>query len=308
MSRKIRTSFLYFSAQEEFLTSRGWDSTLKLVDQESYAVALAALSGRQLCVLSGAGVSTESGIPDYRGPERRGKPANPIQFRDFVRDALARQRYWARSAIGYRKVASARPNAGHRALQQLEARGFISGVITQNVDGLHQRAGSAHVVELHGSLANVVCLSCGKNESRDAVQERINLLNPGWKTNAGEIAPDGDVHLSLAVTKRFQVPACLLCGGVLKPDVVFFGESVPKARVSEAFKMLASAEALLVVGSSLTVYSGYRFVDRAIKNEQVVVLCNDGPTRADPVVPIKLTTRLGVLLPTLVEDLSAATL
>jgi NAD-dependent SIR2 family protein deacetylase len=275
------------------------------VDHEIYAATLEALSGRQICVLSGAGISTESGIPDYRGPERRGKPANPIQYRDFVRDAEARRRYWARSALGYRQVAAAQPNAGHRALQLLEMRGFLSGVITQNVDGLHQKAGSAHVVELHGSLANVVCLSCGKSESRDAVQERIDLLNPGWERNAGEIAPDGDVHLAPAVTKRFQVPACLRCGGVLKPDVVFFGESVPKSRVTTAFKMLADAEALLVVGSSLTVYSGYRFVDRAIKDGQTVVVWNDGPTRADPVVRLKLSGRLGELLPRLVKDMAA---
>ncbi|MFW6211589.1 MAG: NAD-dependent protein deacetylase [Spirochaetota bacterium] len=273
------------------------------MDSKSYGEALAALAGRQLCVLSGAGVSTESGIPDYRGPERRGKPATPIQYRDYVRDPDARQRYWARSAVGYRKVATATPNAGHKALQLLEAQGYLSGVITQNVDGLHQRAGSAHVVELHGSLANVVCLSCGKNEARDSVQERINLLNPNWETIAGDIAPDGDVHLASELTKSFSVPACLRCGGVLKPDVVFFGESVPKARVTEAFRMLAEAEALLVVGSSLTVYSGYRFVDRALKDGQIVVVFNDGPTRADPVIELKVSGRLGSLLPRFAEDL-----
>ncbi|HKJ86870.1 MAG TPA: NAD-dependent protein deacetylase [Spirochaetia bacterium] len=251
------------------------------------------LRSRTTCVLTGAGISTESGIPDYRGPERAGRPATPITLKEFLTSAEARRRYWARSAIGWPWMESKRPNPGHDVVASLERSGICHGLITQNVDGLHRDAGSRAVVELHGALRSVVCLDCTKTESRYSLQERILVQNPGWMQHAGDVAPDGDVHLDAGITASFRVPACLHCGGTIKPDVVFFGESVPAARVERAFSMLAQAEALLVLGSSLTVYSGYRFVVAAVKQEKPVMIVNDGPTRADAQATAKVEARLG---------------
>lgn len=251
------------------------------------------LRSHNTCVLTGAGISTESGIPDYRGPERAGRPATPITLREFLSSEEARRRYWARSAIGWPWMESKEPNVGHGVVAALERSGICVGLITQNVDGLHLDAGSRSVVELHGALRAVVCLDCTKTESRYSLQERILVQNPGWMRHAGEVAPDGDVHLDGDITAAFRVPACLHCGGTIKPDVVFFGESVPAARVERAFSLLAQAEALLVLGSSLTVYSGYRFVVAAVKQSMPVMIVNDGPTRADAQATAKVEARLG---------------
>lgn len=263
---------------------------------------VALLRGRRVAVLSGAGCSTESGIPDYRGPETRRRARNPIQYRAFVSEAAARTRYWSRSAIGWPRIAAARPNAAHRALAAMEAAGHVGGVITQNVDGLHQAAGSRRVVELHGSLAAVRCLACRADEPRTAFQARLLAHNPGWQHQKVEIAPDGDAELGSPV-RGFVVPACLSCGGVLKPDVVFFGESVPRERVDTAWQVFDEAEALLVVGSSLAVYSGYRFVRKAAREGKPVGIVNLGETRGDAEAEVRVEGPAGAILPRLATAL-----
>ena len=196
------------------------------------------------------------------------------------------------------------PNEGHRVVAALERSGVSNGLITQNVDGLHHAAGSRRVVELHGALRRVVCLTCGKSETREGYQERIAVQNPGWTQTVGEIAPDGDVVIDDSLVAAFRVPACIHCGGVAKPDVVFFGESVPKDRVDQAFRMVEDASALLVLGSSLTVFSGYRFAVAAEKAGKQVAIVNDGPTRADQLATIRLSGRLGATLRTISEQLA----
>ncbi|CAN5746420.1 NAD-dependent protein deacetylase [soil metagenome] len=269
------------------------------------------LTGRRVLVLSGAGLSTESGIPDYRGPETGKRPRNPMRYQEFVGSAAARQRYWARSFRGWSNIQQARPNAGHAALAQLEAGGVVTGVITQNVDGLHFAAGSREVLELHGSLARVRCLSCGREEARPRLQRRLFHLNPDLETFVVEtatIAPDGDAEVPPDLVATFRVPSCLACGGVLKPDVVFFGENVPKERVERAWRLFDAAEVLLVVGSSLTVFSGYRFVVAAAKAAKPVAVVNVGVTRGDACATLKLERPLGEVLPLLAETLLAETL
>lgn len=272
------------------------------LDAELAALA-GRLAGRRTLALSGAGVSTDSGIPDYRSPERLGKPRNPMRYQQFVGSEAARRRYWARSVVGWTRVASAQPNAAHRALARLETLG-VAGVITQNVDGLHQAAGSRRVLELHGSLAAVRCLGCRGVSSRRRLQEALQALNPELSAEPRVLAPDGDADLPEVLEEGFRVPACARCGGVLKPDVVFFGENVPAARVARAYEMLAQAEALLVVGSSLTVFSGYRFVVRAVNEGKPVYILNRGPTRGDPHAALKLEAPLGDALPQLAVLLS----
>jgi NAD-dependent deacetylase sirtuin 4 len=265
------------------------------------------LAGRRTLVLSGAGISTDSGIPDYRSPERLAQPRHPMRYQQFVASEGARRRYWARSALGWPQVAAAQPNAAHRALARLEACG-VMGVITQNVDGLHQAAGSKRVLELHGSLAAVRCLDCRSVSSRRHLQARLLELNPALAERTAEpgaLAPDGDAELAEALEGSFQVPACTRCGGVLKPDVVFFGENVPAPRVVRAYAMLARAEVLLVVGSSLTVFSGYRFVVRAVQTGRPVYILNRGPTRGDSSAALKLEVPLGEALPKLAALLAA---
>lgn len=264
------------------------------------------LRGRRTVVLSGAGCSTESGIPDYRGPETRKKARNPIQYRAFVSDAEARTHYWARSAIGWPRFSAAQPNDGHRALAALEHSTLVSGVITQNVDRLHHAAGSRAVVELHGALDEVACLGCGQVTCRHAMQERLLALNPGWLTRSAELAPDGDAELMPAATRTFRVPPCNACGGVLKPHVVFFGESVPKDRTARAWQMLDEADALLVVGSSLAVYSGYRFVLGAAKAGKPIGIVNLGSTRGDDLAAVRIEDQLGTVLPRLTQRLAIA--
>ena len=273
---------------------------------QSPVEALACLMrGRRTLVLSGAGISTESGIPDYRGPNGSLRTHRPMQYGEFVGSPDARRRYWARSAIGWTRVGAALPNPGHAAIARLEQLGFVTGVITQNVDGLHQAAGSVHVLELHGTLAHVRCLSCGRLEKRNHLQARLLEENPAWASAPAVAAPDGDAEVSAETMASFSVPSCLYCGGVLKPDVVFFGESVPRPRVESAWKMLAGADVLLVVGSSLAIFSGLRFVRQAAQENKPVAIVNQGETRGDDVAAMRIDARLGKVLPALVEALTA---
>ncbi len=268
----------------------------------------ALMKGKNVLALSGAGLSTESGIPDYRGPRSMQRRTRPIYYKEFVESATARARYWARSTVGWPTVAAARPNAGHVALAGLERAGALSGVITQNVDRLHHAAGST-VLELHGSLADVVCLACGAVEARSDLQERVLALNPQWAVGvhrAASAEPDGDARVEPPADGSFLIPDCLQCGGMLKPDVTFFGESVPRERVERGFAMLASADVLLVVGSSLAVFSGYRFVVRAVDEGKPVAIVNNGPTRGDPVATVRIDAMLGEALPRLAMALCAS--
>lgn len=268
-----------------------------------FSELVALLRHRSVAVLSGAGVSTESGIPDYRGPETRKNDHSPIRYREFVTDPEARRHYWARSTVGWPTFDAAAPNDGHRALARLEADGAVAGIITQNVDRLHQDAGSERVVELHGALADVVCLDCGAHTSRYALQDRLLARNPDWSPDADGPAPDGDARLPRSVTRSFRVPDCRACGGVLKPDVVFFGENTAPGPVERAWALLDDADALLVVGSSLTVYSGYRFVRGAARAEQPVAIVNLGETRGTPLAQVHVDARTGTVLPSLADAL-----
>lgn len=257
------------------------------------------LQDRRVAVLSGAGISTDSGIPDYRGPGTRARTRSPVQFRQFVESASHRQRYWARSTVGWPIFRAKRPNVAHRALVDLEASGRMLGLITQNVDRLHHAAGSKRVVELHGALAEVRCLACNHIVSRDAVQERLLQANPGWKDTSADMAPDGDADLEDPRIASFRVPGCLECDGVLKPNVVFFGESVPGEVVADAWSLYENCELLLVLGSSLAVYSGYRFVRRATKEGKPVILINLGESRGAEEATFLWNAPLGECLPQL---------
>ena len=269
------------------------------------APLVSLLAGRRIVALTGAGCSTESGIPDYRGGGRSG-PRNPIQHDAFMRRLEVRRRYWARATVGWARFSKAVPNAGHRALAALERTGALAGVITQNVDRLHQRAGSRRVIELHGALEDVACIACGVRAPRQEVQSRLLAANPGWLDRAVEVQPDGDAELDPALVEGFVLVDCGSCGGALKPDVVFFGGTVPERTVAGAFALLEQGEVLLVVGSSLTVYSGYRFVRRALERELPIALVNVGPTRADAVARIKISSPIGEVLPRLAQALGAS--
>jgi NAD-dependent SIR2 family protein deacetylase len=260
------------------------------------------LAGRRFVALTGAGCSTESGIPDYRGGGRTG-PRNPIQHDAFMRRADVRRRYWARAALGWERFSGAEPNAAHRALAALEASGALAGVITQNVDRLHQRAGSRRVVELHGALAEVACLRCGSGEPRHELQARLLEANPGWLEGAADIQPDGDADLDAERVARFAVVDCRLCGGELKPDVVFFGGAVSERTLAAAWDLFDQGEVLVVVGSSLAVYSGFRFVRRAQERTLPIAIVNIGPTRGDELAAVKIAASAGMILPRLVERL-----
>jgi NAD-dependent SIR2 family protein deacetylase len=263
------------------------------------------MQGRRSVVLAGAGCSTESGIPDYRGPEGRLRARKPVQYGDFVRSMETRQRYWARSTVGWGKMRGAEPNPAHHALADLERTGHVTGLITQNVDGLHHQAGSRNVIELHGSLRSVICLDCGEKETRSDMQTRLEEQNPHWLGGIvrAESAPDGDAELGDHRYAGFVVPGCDQCEGTLKPDVVFFGENVPKLRVEECWRMVDRADLLLVVGSSLTVYSGRRFVYGAVERALPIGVVNLGPTRADDLATAKVEAQLGNAMPRLVEAL-----
>ncbi len=258
------------------------------------------LREKRVCVLTGAGISTESGIPDYRGPTAPPRKRPPIQHRDFLEDPHTRARYWARSMLGWPKFRDFAPNAAHHALAGWSQ---VGGLITQNVDRLHQKAGHGDVLELHGALAEVKCLACPALLARDELQRTLEAMNPAARQWSYTLFADGDADLPDEVVREFQVPACG-CGGVLKPDVVFFGDSVPRPRVDAAFARLDAAEVLLVVGSSLTVFSGYRFVLRAKERGVPVAVINLGPTRADADATLKLEARAGEVLPALVGTLT----
>jgi NAD-dependent SIR2 family protein deacetylase len=257
-------------------------------------------------VLSGAGLSTDSGIPDYRGATGSLRRHTPMTWQTFTRDPRGRHRYWARSHVGWRQIDQARPNDGHRSVALLQAAGAVGGVITQNVDGLHQAGGARDVVELHGGLDRTVCLHCGDRASRAELDARLRAVNPSFGPHTEELNPDGDVELSDDVLDGFVMVDCLACGsGPLKPDVVFFGETVPRDRVDGCFSRLEESGALLVLGSSLTVMSGYRFVLRAAKLGIPVGIVNVGPTRGDGKADVRVDAPLGVVLPELAARLAA---
>ncbi|MFF3771834.1 NAD-dependent protein deacetylase [Streptomyces sp. NPDC002232] len=262
-----------------------------------------ALGAGGVLVLSGAGLSTESGIPDYRGEGGSLSRHTPMTYQDFTGSAQARRRYWARSHLGWRTFGRARPNAGHRAVAAFARHGLVSGVITQNVDGLHQAAGSGEVVELHGSLARVVCLSCGTYSPRQDLARRLEEANAGFQPVAAGINPDGDADLTDAQVGDFRVVPCTLCGGVLKPDVVFFGEAVPPSRVEHCRALVRGATSLLVLGSSLTVMSGLRFVRQAARAGTPVLIVNRDPTRGDREAVTRVALPLGPALTALTERL-----
>src|SRR5579875_725335 len=264
-----------------------------------------------IVILSGAGISTESGIPDYRGPSGRLRARLPMTIREFTGSTDARRRYWARSQIGWRRMSRAAPNAGHEAVAELQRMGVLDGIITQNVDGLHQAAGARDVLELHGSLAWVVCLECGSRTPRVELAERLRAANPRFEElvlTPSPSNPDGDVELADEHVARFRLVGCERCGSdLLKPDVVFFGENVPRPRVDRCYELVAAGASLLVLGSSLTVMSGLRFVQRARRDGIPVAIVNRGVTRGDPLADLKLDAPLGPTL-TALTALAAPTL
>jgi NAD-dependent SIR2 family protein deacetylase len=259
----------------------------------------------RLFVLTGAGCSTDSGIPDYRDSDGEWKHQRPVDYRDFVRSENVRKRYWARSTVGWPRFARARPNDAHRALARLEAAGHVHHLATQNVDGLHQRAGHHAVTDLHGRLDTVACQDCATQVSRDAFQRELEACNPGLATITADIAPDGDVALEGIDFGRFRIPECGHCGGMMKPAVVFFGENVPRPRVAQTLARLAESDAVLVVGSSLMVYSGYRICRAASEAGKPLAAVNLGRTRADDELSLKLAASCGRLLPALARRLGA---
>jgi NAD-dependent SIR2 family protein deacetylase len=256
-------------------------------------------------VLSGAGLSTESGIPDYRGPSGAvTRNHKPMTFQTFTRDPLGRRRYWARSHLGWEYISNVKPNAGHQAVAALEDRRIVTGVITQNVDGLHQAAGSRAVIDLHGRLDRVSCLSCCASVARADVHWRLAAANPHWVGQVRTINPDGDAELTEDEVNSFKEISCDRCGGILKPDVVYFGENVPANRVERSYELVDEAKLLLILGSSLTVFSGRRFALRAHKNGTPIVIINEGPTRADEIAAVKIEGRLGSTLEMLLASIS----
>lgn len=272
-------------------------------------------ASKRLVVLTGAGCSTESGIPDYRSPGGAWTRHKPIYYSAFVRSAEVRRFYWARSYRGWPRFDGARPNAAHLALARLEQGGRVHQLITQNVDDLHQEAGSRAVVQLHGRNRVVVCLDCGGELPREQVQERLAALNAGWLAEArgdglhadeADFAPDGDADVARDAVNGFTVPECDRCGGVLKPAVVFFGESVPPPKVSYAMGRVDEADALLVVGSSLTVWSGFRFVRRAADRGVPIAIVNIGPTRGDDLAAVKVEASCGEVLTAVLATLNGS--
>lgn len=259
-------------------------------------------SAPRLFVLTGAGCSTAAGIPDYRDEKGEWKHKPPVQFQDFIGLPATRQRYWARSLVGWARVSAAKPAPAHEALAALEKSGTVAALVTQNVDGLHQKAGSEAVIDLHGRLDTVRCLECGATVSRETIQTELVERNPRWARMNAVNAPDGDAQLD-GPFDDVKVPSCAICGGVLKPDVVFFGENVPKTRVADAYAALAEADGVLVVGSSLMVFSGYRFCLAAAELGKPVALVNRGKTRADDLAHVKVEGDCGDVLNDLVRRL-----
>ena len=274
-------------------------------DQAAYERLVELLRGGNVTVLTGAGLSTESGIPDYRGPDGKRRVV-PMTYGEFVASAANRQRYWARSFVGWRRFAGAGPNDGHRAVADLQRLGLVRAIITQNVDGLHQMAGAQDVLELHGNLARARCLDCGETTRRADVAGRLMEANPSFEAIAGEVRPDGDAALSDEAVAGFHPPRCLVChSDLVKPDVVFFGESVPKALVEQCFSCVDASRGLVVLGSSLQVMSGYRFVRRASASGIPVAIVTRGVSRGDEQATIRLDVALGVTLRRIVQDLQA---
>lgn len=274
------------------------------VDEDAYVELRQTVSAGGVLVLAGAGMSTASGIPDYRGPDGQ-RRVQPMQYGEFLASTENRRRYWARSFAGWRRFEAAGPNDAHRAVAALERADLVCGVITQNVDGLHQRAGSRRVLELHGNLDRVICLHCGEAYSREVVHQWLTEANPDFRVETGEVRPDGDVVLPGEVVARFRLAHCVVCGSdQLKPDVVFFGGSVAKPLVEEAFAMVGRARSLLVLGSSLRVMSGYRFVRQAARLGLPVAVVTRGATRGDGEASIRLDALLGDVLPRVVADLT----
>lgn len=275
--------------------------------------AVRLLRGSRLTVLTGAGLSTDSGIPDYRSPDS--PPRNPMTYQQFVGDEGFRRHYWARNHVGWRYVHRTHPNAGHRALASMEAHGVVLGVITQNVDLLHEQAGSRRVIDLHGRYDRVICLRCHRTVTRAELAERLEAANPGFAESVGavgdvEIAPDADAVIEQ--TSHFRVVDCWQpdpdggdgpCGGMLKPDIVYFGETVPGPRVADAYALVDEADALLVAGSSLTVQSGLRFVRHAAEEGKPVVILNRGATRGDPLATLTLDAGASETLTALADRL-----
>ena len=257
----------------------------------------------RVTALTGAGISASSGIPTYRDKSGRWLRSEPIQHQAFIASETARKRYWGRSMAGWPAVQAARPNEAHRALARLESLGTVTTVITQNVDRLHQRAGSRDVIDLHGRLDRVVCLDCGNGQHRETLQHRLTAANPTLHARSARPRPDGDADIADDLVTSVTVPECLACKGVLMPDVVFFGGSVPRERVDLGMQAIANSDGLLVIGSSLTVYSGYRFCRRAHSLGKPIAIINPGVTRADDLAALKLTEDCGPLLSRALESL-----
>lgn len=291
------------------LAQPAWRDEVPLRGDENGLAALVGAGG--VCVLSGAGISTDSGIPDYRGPSSAARRHAPMTYDAFVSDPAARHRYWARSHVGWPQIARARPNEAHHAVAALQRTGLVTDVITQNVDGLHQLGGARDVVELHGALARVVCLACAATHDRTEVGDRLAAVNPTFDADVAalrstQVNPDGDAELPPGLVECFTMIDCPACGGgPLKPDVVFFGESVPRPRVAACFERVAEARALLVLGSSLAVMSGLRFARAAARAGTPVAIVASGPSRGDDLASLRMVSPLGEVLPALVSALRA---
>ena len=266
------------------------------MDVQSAALADFTTRHCKLFVLTGAGVSTDSGIPDYRDVDGEWKRPPPVTYQAFMGEDHTRRRYWARSLVGWPTMAGARPGPAHHALARLEEEGRVGLLLTQNVDGLHEAAGSRRTIDLHGRIDIVRCMGCERRTTRAALQIELLARNPAWAALEARVAPDGDADLASQDFSTFDVPACAACGGMLKPDVVFFGESVPRERVAVAFAALEEADAVLVAGSSLMVYSGFRFVQAAAAAGKPVAALNLGRTRADSLLALKIERPVGEVL------------
>lgn len=274
----------------------------------SESITLADFLSRtqSLAVLSGAGVSTPSGIPDYRDRDGNWKHSQPMQYNEFVKKAGSRKRYWARSYLGWRRFSRARPNAAHRALADLEATGKVDTLITQNVDRLHTAAGSRRVIDLHGDLSKVRCVNCDRTQARSEYQQRLKDTNPKWHAEVFRYRPDGDAEIADDNHNDFSVAGCIECDGIVKPDVVMFGEAVPRIRVRDATAAVVRADALLVVGSSLMVFSGFRFARQAVEQEKPIAIVNQGRTRADEFAALKVEADCSHVLAAAIEMLPQA--
>ena len=266
------------------------------MEQQSRQLADFLAENGSVSVVSGAGVSTSSGIPDYRDRNGDWKHAQPIQFPDFVKNADSRKRYWARSYVGWQRFSRARPNAAHYALAGLEASGKVDTLITQNVDRLHSEAGSRRVIDLHGDLSKVRCIGCNATYSRLEFQQALKDANPDWHAEVFRLKPDGDAKLADNSHDAFEVPGCKICAGIVKPHVVMFGENVPRERVQDAAAAVERADALLVVGSSLMLFSGYRFPRQAAEQGKPIAIINHGKTRADDIAVLKVEADCGDVL------------